>query len=489
MPTTSRRPRFVLDLPLRLESAAGNQARQVHASLRSAILGGQLGAGLRLPSSRALAGQLGVGRNAVVVAYEHLDADGLVEARQGAGTYVAACLPARPQAPGAAPRVAGAPSQRACALGCTEIDLALLRRVGSAVRRRIAGADPADLGYGDPRGSEALRRQIAAHLAASRGIVCDPACIVVVSGVQQGLRLCAEALLARGDAIWFEDPGYPAACRTLRAAGLDLVPVPVDGEGIDVAAGRAGAAQARAAYVTPSNQFPTGVTMSMARRLALLEWARAAQAWVLEDDYDNEFRYEGPPLTALAGIDGGDRVIYLGTFSKTLFAGLRLAYLVLPPAAVERVVAMRAVHDRFPPSLAERAVADLMADGTLAAHTRRMRKRYRAGRDALAGALAQEAVGLLRIVVPPQGLHLLAHLPDGLPPDTAARIRDEAGIEARIVSEMRLTAATPDGFVLGFAGHPEAALRAAAADLAAAARAVLGVHGGRDRPRRSGRGS
>lgn len=476
----------MLDLPLRLESAAGNQARQVHASLRDSILAGQLAAGLRLPSSRALADQLGVGRNAVVVAYEHLDADGLVEARQGAGTYVAAHLPARPRAPEAPPQVAGAPSLRACALGCTDADPALMRRLASAVRRRIAGAGPADLGYGDPRGSEPLRRQIAAHLAASRGILCDPGSIVVVSGVQHGLRLCAEALIAPGDAIWFEDPGYPAARRTLMAAGLDLVPVPVDAEGLDVAEGCARAALAKAAYVTPSNQFPTGATMTMARRLALLEWARGAQAWVLEDDYDNEFRYEGPPLTALAGLDGGDRVIYLGTFSKTLFAGLRLAYLVLPPAAVERVVATRAAHDRFPPSLTERAVADLIADGTLAAHTRRMRKRYRRARDGLSEALTREAGGLLRVVVPPQGLHLLAYLPDSLPPDTAARIRERAGIEARILGEMHFTPSTPDGFVLGFAGHAEAALRAAAADLGAATRAVLGGLGRDERPGWSG---
>ncbi|RVU12493.1 PLP-dependent aminotransferase family protein, partial [Methylobacterium oryzihabitans] len=351
------------------------------------------------------------------------------------------------------------------------LGVVLLRRLAGAVRRRMLRAGAAELGYGDPRGGEALRRQVAAHLAASRGLRCEPGQVVIVGGTQHGLRLCAEALLAPGDAVWFEDPGYPTARRTLEAAGLRPVPVPVDGEGLDVAAGRRGA-PARAAYVTPSNQFPTGATMSMARRLALLDWARAAGAWVLEDDYDNEFRYDGPPLTALAGLDGGDRVIYLGTFSKTLFPGLRLAYLVLPPAAVGPVLAVRATHDRFPPGLTDAAVADLMADGTLAAHTRRMRRRYRAARDRLAAALDTAAGGRLRLVVPPQGLHLLAYLPEDAQAGAAAAIRARAGIEARLVSEMRIVPGGPDGFVLGFAGYAPAELEAAAAALGRAVRGV-----------------
>ncbi|MEH3143960.1 MAG: PLP-dependent aminotransferase family protein [Methylobacterium frigidaeris] len=472
MPTTSRRGGTILDLPLRLEPAAGNRPQQVHAGLRAAILGGQLAAGLRLPSSRALADQLGVARNAVVVAYEHLNGDGLVETRPGAGTYVAAHLPVPPPAAASPADPVEVSRSGPCALGHTEADPRLLQRLAAALRRRTLRAGAADLGYGDPRGGEALRRGVAAHLAASRGLRCDPGQVVIVGGTQQALRLCAEALLEPGDRVWFEDPGYPTARRTLQAAGLCPVPVPVDAEGIDVAAGRArGGERVRAAYVTPSNQFPTGATMSMARRIALLDWARTAGAWVLEDDYDNEFRYDGPPLTALAGLDGGDRVIYLGTFSKTLFPGLRLAYLVLPPAAVGRVLATRATHDRFPPSLMDAAVADLMADGTLAAHTRRMRRRYRAARDHLAAALAEAAGGRLRIVVPPQGLHLVAYLPDGADREAAAAIRARAGIEARLVSEMRLVPGAPDGFVLGFAGHGLPELAAAAGTLGRAVRA------------------
>ena len=472
--TTSKSRLNVLDVPLGLDRTVGNQSLQVHASLRNAIIDGRLVAGLRLPSSRNLADQLGIRRNAIVGAYEHLLSDGLVKTRIGDGTYVASRLPTRADQITVAPFVVAANRCGAFALGQTYSDPVVLRRLACATRRRIASATAAYLGYGDPRGGEALRRQIALHLAANRGIRCDPSCILILSGTQQGVRLCADALLRSGDRVWIEDPGYPTTRNTLAAAGMRLVPVPVDAEGIDVAAGRRIGPSAKAAYVTPSHQFPTGVTMKMERRIALLDWARASRAWVLEDDYDSEFRYGGPPLTALAGIGGADRVIYLGTFSKTLFAGLRLAYLVLPPAAVERVVIARAAHDRFPPSLLEGAVADLMAEGILAAHVRRMRTRYRIARDAIASTLERAARGTLRLVVPTQGLHMLAHLPAGLPKDAAIKIRAMAKIESSLLSETRLVQSGPDGFILGFAGHDIAELTAAANRLGQAVQTYLG---------------
>jgi GntR family transcriptional regulator / MocR family aminotransferase len=475
-PTTFKQGRGALDVPLHLDHAHGNLSLQVHASLRSAILNGRLVAGLRLPSSRDLASQLGVRRNTIVGAYEHLLSDGLIEARIGDGTYIAARLPPRPDRTAAALVAAAPPRRGIFALGHTNADPQLLRRLASAARRRIAAATAADLGYGDPRGSEALRRQIAIYVAASRGILCDPSCIFIVNGTQQGIRLCADALLRAGDLVWMEDPGYPATRTTLAAAGMRLVPVPVDEEGLNVAAGRRADPRAKAVYVTPSHQFPTGVTMRMERRIALLAWARSAGAWVMEDDYDSEFRYAGPPLTALAGIDGGDRVIYIGTFSKTLFAGLRLAYLVLPPAVVERVMMTRAAHDRFPPGIMGDAVADLMATGALATHVRRMRKRYRLARDAVAHALQRAAGGSLRVVVPDQGLHMLAYLRAGLPRDAAARIRSIARIDAWLVSETRLVRSRHDGFVLGFSGHDLRELTSAAHRLGLAAQSYEKDH-------------
>ncbi|WP_395703476.1 PLP-dependent aminotransferase family protein [Aquabacterium sp.] len=491
--TNSRRPPALLDVPLLDRppgtAAPGNQAARVHAALREAILGGRLMAGARLPASRTLSQQLGVSRNAVVAAFEALQGDGLVQARVGAGTYVATRLPARAvavpalrkaasKAPAAPPR----PPQQPFALGVPAVDKLLLQRLAGALRRQVTRAEVDALGYGDPRGSEALRQQLAAHLAASRGIVCEADSLLITSGVQQALRLCAQALLQPGDGVWVEDPGYPVARRTLAAAGLKLRPVPVDAEGIDVAAGLRRHRAARAAYVTPSHQFPMGVTMSMARRLALLEWAREHQAWVLEDDYDSEFRYAGPPLTALAGIDGPERVIYIGTFSKTLFPSLRLAYLVLPAAARERVIAARANFDRFGPRLLEDAVATLLADGNFAAHLRRARKQCLAARDRLAATLQHAAGNALRVERPTQGLHLLATLPAGLPADAGARIREAAGVHAVLLSETRLVPRSGEAFVLGFSGHALPAVEAAAQALGRAARQYLA-----QQPRRSGR--
>lgn len=478
MPTTSRAAKGeLLELPLLLDGAGGNQSSRLHAALRAAILGGRLRAGLRLPSSRALADQLGLRRNAVITAYEQLLGDGLAEARTGAGTFIAAHLPpaAAPAAP--APDLPANPAQGAFALGRTHPDPLLLNHFARVLRRRLATPDPAHFGYGDPLGGLALRQAVAAHLAATRGIACDPGRVLITSGTQQALRLCAEALLQPGDTVWMEDPGYPAARRTFEASGARTIPVPVDAAGLDVAAGWQRAPAARLAYVTPSHQFPTGVTMSMARRLALLDWARQANAWVLEDDYDSEFRYAGPPLTALAGIDAEARVIYLGTFSKTLFPGLRIGYAVLPPALLGRVAAARAVADRFPPGLLGEAVAELLSGGGFAAHIRRMRSRYRAARDLVAATLAQASGGWLRVAVPDQGLHLLATLPEGLPPGAAAQIRAAAGVETWLLSETRMVPAGPDGFVLGYSGHAPAALQQAAEKLGEAVRTCCAGYG------------
>jgi GntR family transcriptional regulator/MocR family aminotransferase len=470
--TTSKRRDDVQTLPIRLDRSLRNQPQQVHAALRSAIVDGLLAPGLRLPSTRILAEQLGVRRNAIVAAYEQLLSDGLAEARHGAGTFVAAQLPAPPPAAPVAELVVRTTPHRPFALGFTLTDPSLLKQLANASRRRIALASSQALGYGDPRGSLHLRTQVAHYLAANRGIRSDPSCIMIVNGTQHGLRLCVEALLKPGSSVWFEDPGYYASRETLRATGMKLVPVPIDAEGIVVTSGEKADARARAVYVTPSHQFPTGVAMSMARRVALLNWAKAARAFIFEDDYDSEYRFAGPPLTALAGI-GGEHVIYIGTFAKTLFAGLRLAYLVLPPSVVGRVVAARASHDRFPPCFVQDALADLMADGVIAAHMRRMRPRYRQARDAVAETLEKSAQGNLHIAAPAQGLHLLATLPSGAPKDAATAIRAHAGIECRLLSDARIVQHGPDGFILGFSGFATKDLIDAAKRLASAAQAVL----------------
>lgn len=469
MVTTSRSRSGSAPPPLRLDPAIPNQALRVRDGLRAAILDGLLAPGYRLPSSRELSVELGIGRNAIVAAYEHLMSDGLIEARHGAGTYVSTRLPSPPVVP-AAPDLSLAFGRRPpFALGQTHVEPAFLSRLAAAARRRIAGASPADLAYGDPRGSPHLRRRIADFLAANRGIRCDPDCVIVVSGMQHGLRLCAEALLAPGDPVWFEDPGYGTARNAVAAAGTRPVPVPVDADGLDVAAGIAKEPRARAAHVTPSHQFPTGVRMGMERRVALIEWAQAAGGWIFEDDYDSEYRYSGPPLTALAGLSPG-RVIYLGTFAKTLFPGLRLGYLVAPPETLAALLKARAAIDRFTPVFLQDAVADLMADGTIAAQLRRNLRRYRAARDLVAGIVATLSDGALCPDNGDHGLHMIARLRDDLPAGLAHAIRREAGVEAVLLSETRMEPGPGEGFVLGFSGHDEGALRSAATALATTAR-------------------
>lgn len=473
MSTTFTSRRDILDVPLLLDRSVGNQPRQVHAGLRAAILDGRLPAGVRMPSSRALAEQTGLRRNTVVVAYEYLLSDGLVEARPGSGTYVTTRLPARTDASGGAPFAIDPLRRGPFALGQTHPDPDILAKLARATKRRIANASGADLAYGDPRGCRDLREQIASHLATSRGISCDPDHVLIVNGMQQGLRLCADALLETGDAVWVEDPGYPASRRTLQAAGLRTIPVPVDADGIDIVAGLQRPGVPKAAYVTPSSQFPTGATMSMERRAALLDWARASNAWIFEDDYFNEFRYEGPSLSALAGLGGADRVVYLGTFSKTLFAGLRLAYLVLPHEAMRRVIDKRATHDRCPPTFLGGAVADLMADGTLASHVRRMRKRYRLARDAVAEAFRSTAGEALQVIVPDQGLHIVAKLPSGTPRDVAEQIKEAVDFEAMMLGDTYLSDVGCEGFILGFSGHGTADMIACATRISTLARALV----------------
>jgi len=464
MPTTSLPRQGSAFPPIELDRSIRNQALRVHSGLRAAIVDGLLAPGSRLPSSRELSAQLGIGRNMIVAAYEHLASDGLIEARHGSGTYVSSSLPTPPSI-AAAPDIPLAFGGRPpFALGQTHVEPAFLARLAAATRRHIAEASVNDLAYGDPRGSLHLRRQIADFLAVNRGIRCDPGCVVIVSGTQHGLRLCVDALLAPGDWAWVEEPGYGVSRATLMAAGVQLVPVPVDGAGIDVAAGLARNARARAAYVTPSHQFPTGVKMAMDRRAALIEWADATGAWIFEDDYDSEFRYSGPPLTALAGL-APDRVVYLGTFAKTLFPGLRLGYVVVPPGALGRVLARRAAFDRFMPVFLQNAVADLLADGSVASHLRKSQRRYRVARDQLAEIVNATSRGTLCPDVPEQGLHMIVRPRDGLAPGLSQLIRAEAKIEAVLLSETFMERRDAEGLILGFSGYETGALRAAATRL------------------------
>ncbi|MFC7477177.1 PLP-dependent aminotransferase family protein [Dankookia sp. GCM10030260] len=454
--------------------------RQVYLALRAAILAGALPPGARLPSTRALGRQLGLARNTVVAAYDQLLAEGFVTGRVGAGTQVSRDLPegldaAAPPPPPAAPpapapdaahrfrpdAAAHQPSALPFNTGRTSWDDRSQAVWRGLTLRRLARPDPALFGYGDPQGARPLREAIATHLRAARAVRCDPDQVVVTAGAQQAIDLVLRVLLEPGDAVWVEDPCYPALRAALAAARVRIVPVAVDGQGMDVAAGIAAAPAARLAYVTPSSQYPMGVVLSMARRLDLLAWARRAGAFLLEDDYDSEFRYAGRPLAALQGIDDAGRVIYVGTFSKVLFPGLRLGYAVLPPSLLEAVRAARLLVDWHPAGLAEGVVTDFLAEGHFAQHVRRMRLRYRAARDALVAALAEHAPALAA-EPPDQGLKLLARLPAGMDDVALAAAAARRGVVARPVSPMFLAAPPVAALMLGFSGHEPAALRRAA---------------------------
>ena len=445
--------------PLLLKGLAIGEAgdrplhRQLYFVLREAILESRLGPGARLPSSRALAKDLGVSRNTALAAFEQLLAEGYIEGRVGAGSYVSQHLPedalearaakvaggtggTRPP-PGPSRRgavIAGlAPFQslpRPFAPGQPELaafpfeDWA--RRLGQVWRAPKAGL----LVAGDPLGFAPLRRAIAAYLAAARAVRCDAEQVFVVSGAQQALDLAARVLLDPGDRVWVEDPGYDGMIGALAASGADLVPLPVDGEGLVVEAGHALAPDARMACVSPSHHFPLGVTLSLARRLDLLEWARSADAFVLEDDYDSEYRYAGRPLAALQGLDADGRVIYIGTMSKVMFPGLRLGYMVVPHHLVDAFKSARRLADGFPSTLAQPALATFIADGALGAHVRRMRALYAARQRAFlvrAGAILGDR---LRLAPCDAGLHLVGYLGDGVDDVAVSRRARDLGVEA-----------------------------------------------------------
>jgi GntR family transcriptional regulator/MocR family aminotransferase len=323
------------------------------------------------------------------------------------------------------------------------------------------------LGYTDPRGLAPLRQAIADYLQAARAVRCEPEQILVTAGTQHAIDLAIRVLLAPGDPVWVEDPGYAMTRAALAAARLDLKPVPVDQHGMDVAAGLRTAPRARAAFITPSHQFPLGVVLSMARRLQLLAWARETGAWIVEDDYQSEFRYGGRPLAALQGLDDAERVIYVGTLNKVLFPGLRLGYMVVPHARLADFVAARYLADRQPPTPYQTVVAEFMTQGHFAAHIRRMRLMYRDQRDALVAALARRADGLLRPETPDQGMHLCAWLAvggDDVALERAARVD---GVMVRALTPMYLEAPPRPGFLLGFTGYPPALIAPAAARLGA----------------------
>jgi GntR family transcriptional regulator/MocR family aminotransferase len=475
--------------------------RQLYEGLREAILAGRLRPGARLPSTRTLAGDLGASRNTVLAAFGQLLAEGYLEGRVGAGTTVAHTLPetllrARPEAaetgrPGPRPRL----SRRGALLLSTRPALARGAITARPFRPGLPGLDafPFDLwtrlvarrwrrvprqllDYGDPAGYAPLREAIAAYLGEARAVRCEAAQVIVVTGAQQAVDLAARVLLDPGDTAWMEDPGYPGARGALVAAGIHLAPVPVDAEGLDVRGGARRAPGARLVYVTPSHQYPLGVTMSLHRRLALLEWASTSGAWILEDDYDSEYRYAGRPLAALQGLDTAGRVIYAGTFSKVLFPALRLGYLVAPPELVDAFVASRALADRHSPSVTQAALADFIDGGHFARHIRRTRALYAERQAALVRSARRTLGGLLEVLPAEAGMHLMGWLPEGVDDRVASHAALGREIDVPPLSVFRARPGKRGergGLMLGYAAYPPRELDDACARLVAPLRGVV----------------
>lgn len=468
--------------------------RQLYEGVRVEILSGRLPARARLPSTRAVAAEFGVSRTTVVAAFDQLLAEGYLEGRAGSGTYVAPSLPddmlgvrdasrptVRPSGGGRAlsrrgevmaatptsvARDRGAPRAFRPGVPATdEFPFGVWRRlVGKVWRRPSAGL----LEYGEPAGYGPLRAEISTHLGPARAVRCEPGQVIVVSGSQQALDLCARVLLDPGDPVWVEEPGYRGARAALLGAGARLVPVPVDEEGLDVRAGISQGPDARLACVTPSHQYPLGVTMSLARRLELLRWAKISSAWVVEDDYDSEYRYSGRPLEALQGLDTEGRVIYVGTFSKVLFPALRLGYLVVPPDLVDAFVAARELSDRQPPGVEQAVLAHFMAEGHFARHVRRMRSLYAERQALLVEEARRHLPGLLDVPSADAGMHLVGRLPAGKDDREASRDAARRGVEAPAISLYGNPSDGRGGLMLGYAAVDEAGIRTGVRRLAEA---------------------
>jgi len=481
---------------------------QIYAALRDAIERGRLQGGTRLASTRTLAEELSVSRFTAAAAIDRLLSEGYLTSRRRSGTFVAGTPPermlrARPGKPPVAAGAAGSRmprlSDRGRALSAIVItgprqedgphpfhprrpalDLFPTKVWTRLVTRHWRTARARDLDYGDPAGSSLLRRAIAEHINLSRGVRCDAAQVIVTSGAQQAFDMLFRLLIDPGERVWLEEPGYLDVRAALVGAGASLVPVPVDGFGLDVACGVAVAPDARLAVVSPSHQYPTGVTLSAPRRAALLDWARRAGAWVIEDDYDSYFRYRGRPVPALQRLDsdsaGGApaRVIYVGTFSKTMFPALRLGFCIVPESLIDAAANARAIASRNPPFADQAALAAFILEGHYDRHLRRARLVYQERYDAMRSAFRRELGGLLTLTATTAGTHVVAWFDGGTQRNAAsvryvprvARAASDQSLVVFPVSRYCLQPPERDGFVLGYGGVTPRQITTGAARLA-----------------------
>ena len=467
-------------------------ATQLTCAIRDAILSGALAAGQRLPSSRTFARDQNVSRTTAIAVFDQLTAEGLIVSRVGDGAYVSDALTAhRPATPREAatdktftPQPAhlarvtqGASGQyftrlvhpvqpRTFVTGTPAYDafpVALWARLTARYWRESRGLV---LGYPEPSGLMALRKALSVHLRANRGVVCEPEEIFIVNGAQEAFNRIGNILLNPGDPVWFENPGAIGARNSLISCGARLVPVPIDGEGIDVAAGLTAAPDFRLAFVTPSHQHPTGVTMSLERRFELLNAADRAGAWIVEDDYDGEFFYTGRPLPTLKSVDQAGRVIYVGTFSKSLFPALRLGFLVAPPGLVEVFDRIAGATLQGAPSNQQAVVASFIEEGHFASHIRRMRKLYSERQEVLLDCAGRHLGGLLDVRRSESGIQTVGVLADWLDEQHVSEAAAARGVIAAPIRRFCLEPVAWRGLALGFSACPPRDIKAGVSVLA-----------------------
>jgi GntR family transcriptional regulator/MocR family aminotransferase len=433
--------------------------RQIYWRFRGAITDGVLTPGDRIPAARALAKELGLARGTIDTAYSLLTAEGYIQARGQAGTVVAPGINAR--APAAPSENTFNPTKNTSVrnkapvlpfqMALPALD-AFPRKIWAQIGARCVRATRIpDMANPSVYGLESLRTAIATYLQVARGITCAPAQVFITSGYRNTLALIAHALLKPGDRVLVEDPGYPPTRELLEHLQIQVAPVPVDQDGMQVAQGVNSSPDARAAVVTPAHQSPLSVSLSLPRRLELLEWASREQAWIVEDDYDGEYRYISRPLPALKSLDRDGRVLYAGTFSKVLFPGIRLAYLVVPEAQVERFELVSQTFLGGCPELTQAIVATFLTEGHFARHIQRMRKLYGERREATARGLKKALGEHIRIDAQPGGMHLILRLTDQQSDRSLVERLREAGIYAEALSGWSIGAQTHSALMLGFA--------------------------------------
>jgi GntR family transcriptional regulator / MocR family aminotransferase len=452
--------------------------RWLHQELRDAILQGRLKSGTRLPASRDFGAHHKISRGTVVSVFEQLHSEGFLSSRVGFGTWVNKLPGFNHRARKVPPASVNLPSPltglnfpqppppfRSHEPALSDFPIDIWGRLSS---RCIRHASTSLLSQRDGRGHPALRNALAEYLGASRGVNCEADQIVIVSGVQQALDILVRALLKAGDSAWMEEPGYFGAVTAFRNAGVKVVPVPVDEQGISISAGKRLAPRAKAVYVTPAHQFPLGVMMSLERRLEVLSWARKVGALVIEDDYDGEYRLEGRPVSVLQNLDKHESVILIGSFNKLLFSSLRVGYMILPKRLVDTVLAFRFGIDQNAVGLEQAVLAEFIEEGHMGRHMRAMRELYADRLQTLRAECARHLKGLLEIPNIKAGLYTVGYLRNGMTSREAELAAKDQGIETMALDRFMLGGPDPCGIVLGFAAFDHRAIKKGVASLALA---------------------